>query len=66
MLSQNRRITPREEQFIRFLDTVRKTGNEPAIEALDETLSQLVPPKRQSAVKMRHEETNSRQAVSAA
>ncbi len=64
MLSQNRRITPREEQFIRFLDTVRQSGSEPAIEALDETLSQLVPPRRpSSAVKM--QEANSQTASAA-
>ena len=65
MLSQNKRITPREEQFIRFLDTVRMTGNEPAVEVLDETLSRLVPPIRPSAVRMRHEDGGG-QSVSAA
>lgn len=65
MLSQNKRITPREEQFIRFLDTVRMIGSEPAIEALDETLSRLVPPIRPSTARMQHEEAEGRAASAA-
>ena len=46
MVSNSKRTSPREKQFIRFLDTVRKIGNEPAIDELDDTLSELVPPVR--------------------
>lgn len=46
MVDSNKKTNPREQQFIRFLDTVRKTGSEPAINELDDTLSKLVPPVR--------------------
>ena len=58
MVSKNKRISPREEQFIRFLDTVRKTGNEPAIDELDETLSRLVPPVRAGNAKSGNDEAD--------
>lgn len=46
MTSETKRVSAREEQFIRFIDTVKKTGKEPAIDQLDETLCKLVPPVR--------------------
>ena len=58
MVSNNKRISPREKQFIRFLDTVRKIGNEPAIDELDDMLSELVPPVRADAVEPGHDEAN--------
>lgn len=62
MLSQNKRRTPREEQFIRFLDTVRKTGDEPVVDVLDDTLGRLVPPIRPDAGNLQHEEADGRAA----
>jgi len=58
MVSNNKRISPREKQFIRFLDTVREVGNEPAIDELDDMLSELVPPVRADAVEPGHDEAN--------
>ncbi len=58
MVSNNKRISPREKQFIRFLDTVREVGNEPAIDELDDMLSELVPPVRADAVEPEHDEAN--------
>lgn len=46
MAPNNKRISAREQQFIRFIDTVRETGNEPAMDELDETICKLVPPVR--------------------
>lgn len=62
MVSNKRRITPREEQLIRFLDAVRETGNEPAIDELGETLGKLVPPVRAEGVKDGHDEVDDREA----
>lgn len=56
MVSDNKQTSPREKQFIRFLDTVRKIGNEPAIDKLDHTLSELVPPVRADAAEPGHDE----------
>lgn len=58
MAPKNKRISPREEQFIRFLDTVRKTGNEPAIHELDETLNKLVPPVRANSTESSQNEVD--------
>lgn len=62
MLSQNQRMTPREEQFIRFLDTIRQTGKEPMIEVLDETLGRLVPPVRRPRASLQRNEADERAA----
>ncbi len=58
MGSNNKRTSPRERQFIRFLDTVQKMGNEPAIDKLDDTLSELVPPVRVDAAESGHNGAN--------
>jgi hypothetical protein len=58
MVSNNKQTSPREKQFIRFLNTVRKIGNEPAIDELDDMLSELVPPVRADAVEPGHDEAN--------
>ena len=62
MVSKKRRITPREEQLIRFLDAVRENGNEPAIDELGETLGRLVPPVRAAGVKPAREEVEDRES----
>lgn len=61
MVSNNKRTSPREKQLIRFLDTVRKIGNEPAIDELDNTLSELVPPVRAGAAEPRHDKADNLQ-----
>ena len=58
MVSNNKRTSPREKQFIRFLDTVRKIGNEPAIDELDDMLTELVPPIRADTAEPGHAEAN--------
>lgn len=58
MVSNNKRTSPREKQFIRFLDTVRKIGNEPAIDELDDMLTELVPPVRADAAEPGCDEAN--------
>lgn len=58
MSSNNNRTSPRELQFIRFLDTVQKMGNEPAIDKLDDTFSELVPPVRADAAESGQDEAN--------
>ena len=62
MVSTKRRITPREEQLIRFLDAVRETGNEPAIDELGETLGKLVPPVRAASARGSPDEADEREA----
>ena len=66
MSSEKQRIPPREEQYIRFVDTVREIGNETAIGELDEMLIRMVPPtrageagSRQAAEDLFHQASNS-------
>ena len=56
MTSEPKRVPPRQQQFIRFIDTVKKAGNEPALDELDQTLNKLVPPIRSQMTAARKEE----------
>ncbi len=58
MVSDNKRVNPREIQFIRFFNTIHKLGNEPAIDELDETLSELVPPVRARAAESDYDQVD--------
>ena len=60
MAPNNKRMSAREQQFIRFIDTVRETGNEPAMDDLDETISKLVPPVRAGISDTGYEPSNER------
>jgi len=58
MSSNSKRTSPRERQFIRFLDTVQKMGNEPAIDELDDMLNKLVSPVRAGIAKPERDEVD--------
>ena len=46
MTSEASKTPPKQEQFIRFIDTVKKAGQDPAFDELGEALNKLVPPVR--------------------